>query len=377
MILHVSHSDVRSDSRILKQISALKREFNRVDIRALGIARGNVGEEDIHISSLDILKYKVKWFPAAVNRFIVFALFYYNIVKVIRAVKPTIVHCHDVAPLIIVTTLKRLYKYAIVYDAHELESDRNGSGDAVGRIVKVIERICWKRIDHFVTVSDSIKNWYLDTYGEKPVSVILNAPEKPLSSSSKIDGNQQQKSLKEIFSISEGRAVFVYVGVFSKGRGIELICDVFSTIDQCDVVFVGEGELNELLFEASAKFGNIHVHGKVHHTNLVGLIRSADVGLCLIENTCLSYYYSLPNKLFEYIAAGLYVVGSNFPEIKRVLIAIDRGACCEFTEASLKEAIYQAINQVKIVNKQLSNEALEQHSWEKQVEKLVEMYRNL
>jgi len=47
---------------------------------------------------------------------------------------------------------------------------------------------------------------------------------------------------------------------------------------------------------------------------------SVDIGVSLIENLSTSYYYALPNKLFEYIMADVPVVVSNLPQMKKLLI---------------------------------------------------------
>ena len=46
---------------------------------------------------------------------------------------------------------------------------------------------------------------------------------------------------------------------------------------------------------------------------------SADLGIAPIENVCLSYYYCSPNKLFEYLLAGLPVIASDFPEMRHII----------------------------------------------------------
>ena len=52
---------------------------------------------------------------------------------------------------------------------------------------------------------------------------------------------------------------------------------------------------------------------------LIGAISEASVGLALIQPVCLSYRMSLPNKVFEYVAAGLPVLGSDLPAISAVV----------------------------------------------------------
>ena len=77
------------------------------------------------------------------------------------------------------------------------------------------------------------------------------------------------------------------------------------------------------------KNSNIHLHKKVPHNQVVNLIKSADVGICIIENVSLSDYYCLPNKLFEYSFAGLRVIGSDFPEISNYILSNKLGEVCK------------------------------------------------
>ena len=63
----------------------------------------------------------------------------------------------------------------------------------------------------------------------------------------------------------------------------------------------------------------IHFLGAVNHNELLTYTASADIGLALIENISISYYYALPNKLFEYIMAGVPILSSNLPQMKKVI----------------------------------------------------------
>ncbi len=87
-------------------------------------------------------------------------------------------------------------------------------------------------------------------------------------------------------------------------------------------VILGEGEYRKK-FEAEANNSNcsdrIHFLGAVNHTELLTYTASADIGLALIENISISYYYALPNKLFEYIMAGIPILASNLPQMKKVI----------------------------------------------------------
>lgn len=83
------------------------------------------------------------------------------------------------------------------------------------------------------------------------------------------------------------------------------------------VVFMGYGPLATMIQDAAATHGNIYYHPAVSPDVLPAYTASADVGLCLIENLCLSYNYCLPNKLFEYLMAGLPVLVSDLQELRR------------------------------------------------------------
>ena len=105
---------------------------------------------------------------------------------------------------------------------------------------------------------------------------------------------------------------------------------------------------------------------------------SADVGLSLIENSCLSYYYCLPNKVFEYAMAGLPVIVSGLYEMRRIVEAYGIGAVMESeTEAGLRSAMerIEAIGP-QTLRRNLARFA-ETFNWEAQEKVLLDVYRRL
>ncbi|MBN1447376.1 MAG: glycosyltransferase, partial [Bacteroidetes bacterium] len=89
----------------------------------------------------------------------------------------------------------------------------------------------------------------------------------------------------------------------------------------------------------------VHVLPAVPSEELQQWTASADIGLCMIENLGSSYFLSLPNKLFEYIAAGLPVVGSDFPEIGRVLRESGSGVAVAPEAGLVAEAVHTLIDE--------------------------------
>ena len=189
-------------------------------------------------------------------------------------------------------------------------------------------------VDGLIVVSFSIDEWYQKNIGLKPSAVIFNSP--IISKSEIID----KFYLRKKFEITKGQKIFVYSGLFENGRGIDAITQIFTQPSMLShIVFLGYGTRAPELKELAANNENIHVHDAVPHSMVVPIIQSADFGLCLIENVSLSDYYCLPNKLFEYLFAGVPVVASKFPEIERIVNYHGVGICANPDINSLREAI--------------------------------------
>ena len=115
----------------------------------------------------------------------------------------------------------------------------------------------------------------------------------------------------------------------------------------------------------------------VHPDDLKSYTADADVGLSLIEDVCLSYHLSLPNKLFEYIASGVPAVSSNFPEMGKFINSYGCGWSIEpsplkivnFISGLTAEDIGEKRNAALRTSKMVS--------WKNEEKLLFEMYREL
>ena len=115
------------------------------------------------------------------------------------------------------------------------------------------------------------------------------------------------------------------------------------------------------------------MHDIVIHSEVVPIVRSADYGLCLVQNVSLSDYYSLPNKLFEYCFAGVPVLASDFPDIYALIKQYNIGVCC-------KLEINEICNAVLMLERKKNArdfEDLKPLSWEAQEKKLVFLYQQI
>lgn len=372
--LHITHTDIHFDSRICKEIYALEHiDGLRVYGLGLKLREGNIKSE-IALSSV-IETYDIfgsRW-KRRLPRPVLYTLkaVTLTILFTVRgvAIKPDVVHCHDTIALIPGSIISMICGSSVVYDAHELESDKNGQSILLRWATYGIEKLLWGRIDWLITVSGMIEKWYLDRLGQVHSSVVLNSPLEYTDELRSEKGNIRDK-----FKIAKDRALFVYSGLLSPGRGIEIALEAFSEMEGSHLVFLGYGELKSEVERYSKRFNNIHIHEPVAHEEVVSVLKGCSAGLCLIEKAAsLSDYYALPNKLFEYIFAGIGVIGTDLPEISRVVNKYGLGTTIKLDKESLKEATLNWRGRYS----EIKDNSVRELSWESQAAKLREIYGRL
>jgi glycosyltransferase involved in cell wall biosynthesis len=126
--------------------------------------------------------------------------------------------------------------------------------------------------------------------------------------------------------------IILYQGALNLGRGIEAAIRAMQFIDGTELWLAGDGDLTaqlrqlveELKIESKIKF-----LGRLPINELAGITRQADLGISLEEDLGLNYRFALPNKLFDYIQAGVPVLVSDLPEMKRIVEHYQIGAIVE------------------------------------------------
>lgn len=282
-----------------------------------------------------------------------------------------VVQCHSLSCLPIGVLFKIFAKSKLVYDAHELETERVGWTGLLRMAGRWLEAALIRQADSVIVVGEMIGEWYRNRYGLKHVSVIRNIPYAVVKV-------QRSNVLRRALHIDDDAMVFIYQGVFSAGRSVELLLRVFARLgEERHVVFMGYGPLEELVKDYDRRFPNIHLQPAVPLKDVLTYTSGADVGLCLIENVCLSYHYCLPNKLFEYLFAGLPVVVSDCPEMVRIVEACECGWKAATDEDALVDLI-SSMSDVAITEKK-KGAAASRHrfGWHTEGEKLIEIYQAL
>lgn len=372
-ILHLTQTDIRNDSRILKEMrSAYHNNFN---VYGVGMSLNEIETEKskdldcLNVMTLNIISNRIKSLPKPIKHTLTLLEFLAKSTRYSISLKPDIIHCNDTLVLPIGVFIKFFTKSKLVYDAHELESNRNGLSKNLGKATLLVEKKLWKYVDGLIVVSPSIQKWYIDNIGHKKSTVVLNSPVFESLP------NVKSTYLRDRFSIPKDSKIFIYIGILGRGRGIDLILESFKNVDNAHVVFLGYGDYFEKLSELEKLHSNIHLHDAVEHHKVVEIASSADVGLCLIENVSLSDYYCLPNKLFEYIFGGLPVLASNFPDISYVVEKYSLGVCVDLNPQSIKQGIDSFASESSSFD--IKQQNLSDLSWQKQESNLISLYKVL
>lgn len=355
-IIHITHTDIKNDWRIRKEMIALdtNKDFN---VKGIGL--------DFFIN-LDFPNDDLKSFNITrriYNNKLLNSIFtFYSLIKMFFCLfnfKIDVLHCHD-TPALLIGYLYKVFRKntTLIYDAHELESDKGGQLILFKYITLLIEFICCKKVDGFITVSDSILNFYKNKFGFKNVELIYNIPNYTESIN--------VPKIREIYQLSDSIELFTHVGLLNVGRGVDDIIEVFKKESMSNkyIIFFGFGDLVEKIQNLPNK--NIIYYGNVENKYLHSFIQQFDFGICTIENHSLSDYFSLPNKLFEYINANVTTISSDFPDIQLLTDDLSCGYCVNNIEYILK-------NNLK--KKEFS--CKEEYTWGFQENKLKMFYENL
>ncbi len=289
----------------------------------------------------------------------------------LRRVRVTHVNAHSLSVLP-TAVLFRLFKRArVIYDAHELETERWGLAGARKRVSKLMERTLMPFVSTVVVVGPSIANWYRRQYPGKPVFVVRNIPHLASQRS------QDPTILRERLDVSANTVLMIYQGLFAEGRGIELMLAALSNTSNLNVhcVFMGNGPLEPTIAQHAERATNVHLIPPVPPDQVLAYTCGADVGLCMIENYCQSYHLSLPNKFFEYIAAGLPLVVCPRPDQEEIIAACGNGWVVEESDSALTGFLDQLTQDELRLKKKAAERSRARFDWSTDAKKYAKIFQ--
>lgn len=218
--------------------------------------------------------------------------------------KATLFYAVDLDTILPNLLVSRLRKKKCIYDAHEYfsETPEVVRRPLVQRIWEIVARFCIPRMDYCMTVGSGLAAIMSQRY-QTPFGVVRNVPFR-------------YPKARKIQVASAKTKVLLYQGMLNEGRGLEAMILAMKDITAAELWLVGEGDLSESLrklVEVEQLQQKVKFLGFITPDQLQQITLQADIGLNLLENSGLSYYYSLANKAFDYVQAHLPSIHMNFP----------------------------------------------------------------
>lgn len=224
----------------------------------------------------------------------------------------------------------------LVYDTHEFftEVPELVQRPRVRGVWLAIERWIFPKLRTVITVNQSIAKAYRDRYG-KELHVVRNIP---------MPRQLGPVPAKEALGLPADMRILVLQGSgINVDRGAEEAVLAMRGLPEYLLLVIGSGDawpvLQELVKEHALE-DRVRLIGKLPYERMMDYTRHADVGLTLDKDTNLNYRYSLPNKLFDYLHAGIPVLATDLPEVAGI---VRKHACGVVIHAPAPEVIRQAV----------------------------------
>ena len=261
----------------------------------------------------------------------------------------------------------KLKRKKVVYDAHEYFPE---SPELIGKSFKqsvwyLIEKIIVPRVDAMYTVANSITQIFNKKY-KVDCKLVRNLPVKFTTHYSLLTTHY-----------------LLYQGAVNIGRGLNEMLLTMLKIENVEFHIAGDGDemenikykIKELNLESKVK-----LLGKKTPEELKQITQQAYIGINLLENRGLSYYYSLGNKTFDYIQAGIPQVLIGFPEYINLNKQYNIGVVVEeLNMENVYNAIIKLLSDKKLYLRLQQNclKAREELCWENEEQKLISIYERL
>ena len=347
-----------TDQRIIRIASSLQANQYNVTV----YYRSYFKHQGTEKKTIGPYPFKIKKMTFLFNKGVLFySLFNLRLLLLLLFKRANIYCAVDSDTLLAFTLLSKIKNVPLVYDAHEYfaevpELENKTRKKAIWHWItqKGVQQSCAR-----YTVSESLALVLSERY-KAPFETIRNVP------------SYKDKDIHIKFS----RPTILYQGALNKGRELELLIKTMEQLPEFDCLIVGEGDLSIALREQSKNSTNVQFLGLLSPDKIKTITQKVFFGYNLLDAKSLSYYYSLSNKYFDYMQAGVPSISSALPEYELLNRKWVCGLCIPNTETDLINCLK------KYANDHLAYEKLQQNAllaslnnnWEIESQKLVQIY---
>ncbi len=253
--------------------------------------------------------------------------------------KSNLLFANDLDTLLPNYLVAKLKRIPLIYDSHELfcEVPELINSPIKKKIWLSIEKRIVPKLKNCITVNYSIAKIFEKEYNVN-FKAVRNIPDTPRNFIAKTK-QQLNLPLNKKIILLQGAGINI-------DRGAEELVDAMEFIENALLLIIGSGDVWDIL---KLKIKNKKLQTKIllieklPKAELMHYTFNSDIGISIDKNTNLNYYYSLPNKIFDYIHAQLPVLASRLPEIENIILRYNIGT---FIDNHSPQHIAQKINEL-------------------------------
>ncbi|MCP4583344.1 MAG: glycosyltransferase family 4 protein [candidate division Zixibacteria bacterium] len=330
-----------------------------------------VGGNLEHFKGAKIHRLPQPVWPFRQRRFISYNL---KAAKLAADLEADIYHAVDLDTLWAASRAAGLSGGKVIYEARELYTELWALHNRAlaKRFWRSLEKRLIRKAHSVVTINESIADELRRRYDIGKPDVVMN-----VASHVPID---KVVDLRADYDLSS-RFVLIYQGVLRPGQGIIRALKAISQLPETSIVFVGDGPYMVEIESWTAKLKiteRVRFAGMIPPRELANFTAGADAGLLLMESAAVNNYLALPQKLFQYIAAGTPPIVSDNPELRRIVendslgLVLDRNSSSTDAEAIdifLQKGLEQSVQNCHKVH--------DKYSWEIEGRKFQDIYKDI
>lgn len=346
------------DSRIVNLTNSLKQDGCKVSVISF----------DWFISNRAYYDDTYKIFKLEKTRFSFFFYFRFALILLIELIRSRadIYFAEDFYTLPFVTILSRIKKAKVYYNSRELYAFLGGlrNRPILQWFVKSIEKIFIRKVDLVLTTGEMDSHFLENFYNISNTLLIRNIP--------LLKHPDAIIDFRAKYNLSSETLILLYQGVLLEGRGIPLIFSAIKFLPETVLILLGDGEQRNNYERLASELNisnRVYFTGAIDQKELINYTAGGDIGLSLIENISVSYYHALPNKLFEYIMAGLPVLSSDLPQMKRIVETYRVGEAVNISDSNIfLETLKRWIDNPALIQefKKKCTEAAKELNWQEE-----------
>jgi len=263
----------------------------------------------------------------------------------------------------------------LIYEARELytELEPLKGRKTIKAIWEAVERKYIGNADYVYTINHSIADELVKRYRIDKPGVIRNV--------AKLPKEINPVNLHDKYNIPVSSKIIVYQGVIRSGQGLMYALDIMKNIDDSVLIMLGSGHLEGKLQEKIAAIGltkKVLLPGRVPSEDLLNYTAGADAGLLLMEDVALNNKLALPQKVFQYLVAGIPQIVSPMPEIAGFVETEKTGLVVPLddpqTAARFIRDLLRDNNRVEKLNENCARSA-KINNWDVEAKKLEDIYK--